>query len=178
MHCAKYNNLALTKVLCQQGANMYVWNKKAYSAFELAIKLHHQEIFHYYISIGYNINRPDKRYFITPLMLAIQYNNTDAAITLIRLGADIHATDGEGFNAIDAARDFKRPEMYRLLYNCGLRNTPPKYRDSFGIIHKSSPSQGGSSGGTCTSCNGVGTYQHGDGSCHPCSSCGGSGRRN
>ncbi len=177
MFSAINSNEALMRMLLQHGAKVNVQDKYGYTAMHYCAKyckdVRLMALLHQY---GANVDIKSKE-LVTPLMMAANYNNFGAAVWLIHHNANLRAKNFEGFNATDFARDHNAPEIRNILVYSGAPNTAPKQRNAMGYITSSGSSRG-SSGGTCSSCNGVGTYQHSDGSCHPCSSCGGSGRSN
>jgi ankyrin repeat protein len=67
---------------------------------------------------GVNVNLSDKS-GITPLMIAINYNNNDAINNLIAKGANLNAQDGEGRTALMHAVRNCNPETVKTLVTAG-----------------------------------------------------------
>ncbi|VDQ15300.1 unnamed protein product, partial [Trichobilharzia regenti] len=70
------------------------------------------------LSEGYNIDTRDK-FYKTPLMVAAHHGNLDAAIELIKLGADVNARDNFRWTPLHHAAHSGMIDMVELLLNNG-----------------------------------------------------------
>ena len=73
---------------------------------------------------GINPNQALDYCHITPLHMAVQYNNYEAVLLLLTAGADPHAPDIDGHCALDCAVEFKQTRLIQLLSNVPIGQTP------------------------------------------------------
>lgn len=72
------------------------------------------------IASGVNVNQEDELTYLTPLLLAMEKNNTDLVKTLIKAGANINKTDKRsGYTPLMMAFNNHNNEMARLLLDAG-----------------------------------------------------------
>lgn len=102
------------------------WNALHTAAFKNNI-----EVINYLVKKGADINsRTETNENKTPLLLAIHYENYDAAKELIRLGADVNIRDVFYNSSLELALNKRNKELVKLIYKKGFKFTENR-KDEF-----------------------------------------------
>lgn len=87
--------------------------KNSYSLLALSIKLNSKKIFQKLIDEKANLEKVcDGK---TPLMFAAKYGNTEFAKKLLENGAKKETKTDKGYNALDYAKKYEKPDIIKLL---------------------------------------------------------------
>jgi ankyrin repeat protein len=118
----KYASIELIEVLLEYGCDIREIDEDGLSSIDIAIKFKREDIIHFCMEQGLDINETHRPSGITPIVLASCFNNTAMVELLLKYGAEINAQDGNGMSAKDYARKLGQKKMVKFLHERGARH--------------------------------------------------------
>ena len=118
----KYASIELIEVLLEYGCDIREIDEDGLSAIDIAIKFKREDIIHFCMKNGLDINETHRPSGITPIVLASCFSNTAMVELLLKYGAEINAQDGNGMSAKDYARKLGQKKMVLFLHEHGARH--------------------------------------------------------
>lgn len=115
IHAAGVGNIELSKREISNNINVNAVNLRGETALYLAAYTNKVDIVDYLVQSGADINQKHRVTFWTPLMVATRAKQIEAIQLLVRLGADLEATDEVGCTAICLAIETKNSIMVNEL---------------------------------------------------------------
>ena len=105
----------IIELLIEAGADMYYRDSEGVSVFDYAIQYGNKKLVDRFLSQGVDVNATTRKSSMTPLMVAVCYNQFDITKKLLDKGAKIESRDSSGISAYDFARKMRREKMMALL---------------------------------------------------------------
>ncbi|HEX5623447.1 MAG TPA: ankyrin repeat domain-containing protein [Sulfuricurvum sp.] len=102
-------------LLIDSGADIYHTDHEGVSVFDVAVTYNNLPLIQRLIAGGFDVNVPTRRSGFTPLMGAVCYGRVEVIKTLLEMGVDVSARDGQGLSAIDFARKMHKKSILELL---------------------------------------------------------------
>lgn len=118
----KYASIELIEVLLEYGCNIREIDEDGLSSIDIAIKFKREDVIHFCMKQGMDINETHRPSGITPLVLASCFSNTAMVELLLKYGAEINAQDGNGMSAKDYARKLGQKKMVKFLHERGAKH--------------------------------------------------------
>jgi ankyrin repeat protein len=118
----KNASIELIEVLLEYGCSIKEIDEDGLSAIDIAIKFKREDIIHFCMKSGLDINETHRPSGITPIVLASCFSNTAIVELLLKYGAEINAQDGNGMSAKDYARKLGQKKMVTFLHKRGARH--------------------------------------------------------
>lgn len=123
------NNLEITKLLVEYGANIYEPEMDGYTLLMSSAESNRKEILQYLIEkkVDLNAKRNDGA---NALSLASEVGNYDIVKSLVKNGADVNINRNDGFTPLMIAAQFKRESIVKLLLengaDCNIKSNKPQ----------------------------------------------------
>ena len=121
MHAALAGKGDVVNYLLQRGANIEARNQHGLTALHAAAYGGHTDIVTLLISKGLDVNEASNRFQVSPLSLASEENHVETVKELLRHGADVHATNLNGYNVTSEAGYREHWELLGLLLANGAK---------------------------------------------------------
>jgi ankyrin repeat protein len=118
----KYASIELIEVLLEYGCDIREIDEDGLSAIDIAIKFKREDIIHFCMKQGLDINETHRPSGITPIVLASCFSNIAMVELLLKYGAKINAQDSNGMSAKDYARKLGQKKMVKFLHERGARH--------------------------------------------------------
>ena len=105
----------LIELLVEAGADLEYRDSEGVSVFDYAIQYGNQKLVDDFLEKDIDVNTTTRRSSMTPLMVAVCYNQFEITKKLLEKGAQIDSKDSSGISAYDFARKMRREKMMALL---------------------------------------------------------------